>query len=126
MDDQIAVERDGFTATVTLNQPAKLNAVNLAMWDRLGEVFSDLDQDLDLRCIILRGSGERAFSVGADISEFEEHRNTADKAKHYGERTHGAMARITACRHPVIGWDQRPLRRRRPRDRDHRRPSDLQ
>ncbi|MGI9501923.1 MAG: enoyl-CoA hydratase-related protein [Geminicoccaceae bacterium] len=102
MDDQIAVERDGFTATVTLNQPAKLNAVNLAMWDRLGEVFSDLDQDLDLRCIILRGSGERAFSVGADISEFEEHRNTADKAKHYGERTHGAMARITACRHPVV------------------------
>jgi len=102
MDDRIAVDRDGFTATVTLNQPAKLNAVSLAMWDRLGEVFSELDQERDLRCIILQGSGERAFSVGADISEFELHRNTADKAKHYGERTHGAMSKITACRHPVI------------------------
>lgn len=102
MDDRITVDRDGFTATVTLNQPAKLNAVSLAMWDRLGEVFSELDQDLNLRCIILRGAGERAFSVGADISEFEEHRNSADKAKRYGARTHSAMAKIVACRHPVI------------------------
>ena len=102
MDDRITVDRDGFVATVTLNQPSKLNAVSLAMWDRLGEVFAELDQDLNLRCVVLRGAGERAFSVGADISEFEEHRNTADKAKHYGARTHGAMARIIACRHPVI------------------------
>lgn len=102
MTDGIMVERQDMTATVTLNQPAKLNAVSLAMWDRLGEVFSDLDQDLELRCIVLQGSGERAFSVGADISEFEEHRSTADKAKAYGKRTHAAMARIVNCRHPVI------------------------
>jgi enoyl-CoA hydratase/carnithine racemase len=102
MDERITVGRDGAIATVTLNQPEKLNAVSLAMWDSLGETFSELDQDLDLRCIILRGAGERAFSVGADISEFEEHRNTADKAKAYGKRTHGAMAKIVDCRHPVI------------------------
>lgn len=102
MPENILVERKGAVATVTLNQPAKLNAVNLAMWDRLGEVFSELDQDLDLRCIILSGAGERAFSVGADISEFEEHRSSADKAKAYGKRTHGAMNKITACRHPVV------------------------
>lgn len=102
MADNIEIERDGPVATVTLNQPAKLNAVSLAMWDRLGEVFSDLDQDLDLRCVVLKGAGEKAFSVGADISEFEEHRNTAAKAKAYGARTHGAMEKIVACRHPVI------------------------
>lgn len=102
MTDKVVVEREGMTATVTLYQPAKLNAVSLAMWDRLGEVFSDLDQDLDLRCIVLRGAGEKAFSVGADISEFEEHRSTAEQAKAYGARTHGAMEQIAACRHPVI------------------------
>ncbi|NJO36757.1 MAG: enoyl-CoA hydratase/isomerase family protein [Rhizobiales bacterium] len=102
MTDQIIVDRQGFTATVTLNQPAKLNAVSLAMWDRLGAAFSDLDRDQDLRCIILRGAGERAFSVGADISEFEEHRSTAEKARAYGRRTHAAMAAIVSCRHPVI------------------------
>lgn len=102
MTDQIIVDRQGHAATVTLNQPAKLNAVSLAMWDRLGEVFSDLDQDLDLRCIVLRGAGEKAFSVGADISEFEEHRSTADKARAYGKRTHAALSEIMNCRHPVI------------------------
>lgn len=102
MVELIDVEQRDTIATVTLNQPAKLNAVNLAMWDRLGEVFSDLDRDHDLRCIILRGAGERAFSVGADISEFELHRSTADKAKAYGKRTHGALQRITDCRHPVV------------------------
>ena len=102
MVEHIEVEQRDAIATVTLNQPEKLNAVNLAMWDRLGEVFSDLDQDLELRCIILRGAGERAFSVGADISEFEEHRSTAEKAKAYGRRTHGAMEKIVACRHPVV------------------------
>ena len=102
MTNNILVERNGAAATVTLNQPTKLNAVSLAMWDRLGEVFSDLDQDLDLRCIILQGAGEKAFSVGADISEFEEHRSSAKQAKAYGARTHGAMEKIVACRHPVI------------------------
>ncbi|MGI9420634.1 MAG: enoyl-CoA hydratase-related protein [Geminicoccaceae bacterium] len=102
MVELINVEQRDAIATVTLNQPAKLNAVSLAMWDRLGEVFSDFDQDLDLRCVILRGAGEKAFSVGADISEFEDHRSTAAKAKAYGARTHGAMARIVNCRHPVI------------------------
>ncbi len=102
MVELINVEQRDAIATVTLNQPAKLNAISLAMWDRLGEVFSDLDGDQDLRCIVLRGSGERAFSVGADISEFELHRSTADKAKRYGKRTHGALQKITDCRHPVI------------------------
>ena len=87
MTDTVILERKGLTATVTLNQPTKLNAVSLAMWDRLGQVFSELDQDLHLRCIVLRGAGERAFSVGADISEFEEHRSTEEKAKAYGGRT---------------------------------------
>lgn len=102
MTENIQVERRDAIATVILNQPDKLNAVSLAMWDRLGEVFSDLDQDLDLRCIVLRGAGAKAFSVGADISEFEEHRSSAEQAKAYGKRTHGAMERIVDCRHPVI------------------------
>ena len=102
MVELINVAQRDAIAIVTLNQPAKLNAVSLAMWDRLDEVFSGLDRDHDLRCIILRGAGERAFSVGADISEFEEHRSTADKARAYGKRTHDALERITDCRHPVI------------------------
>jgi enoyl-CoA hydratase/carnithine racemase len=102
MIERVVVERDGGIVTVTLNQESKLNAISLAMWDWIKEVFTELDQEQSLRCVILRGAGERAFSVGADISEFEEHRSTAAKARRYGKRTHGALERIIACRHPVI------------------------
>jgi enoyl-CoA hydratase len=102
MEPGILVERDGALATVTLNHPARLNAVNNAMWDRLGEVFAALDADEALRCVVLQGAGDKAFSVGADISEFEANRSTVEKARAYARRTHGAMARIVACRHPVV------------------------
>jgi len=102
MTELVLVEREGEIARVTLNQPAKLNAINNRMWSRLREVFGELDADPSLRCVILAGSDERAFSVGADISEFEENRSTIEKARRYHEHTHAAMQTITGCRHPVI------------------------
>jgi enoyl-CoA hydratase len=102
MTDLLLLERDGEIAKVTLNQPAKLNAINNLMWTRLREIFAELDGDASLRCVILAGSGDRAFSVGADISEFEENRSTIAKARQYHERTHSAMQAILRCRHPVI------------------------
>jgi enoyl-CoA hydratase len=102
MTELVDLQRDGDVATVTLNQPAKLNAVSNAMWDRLGEIFGQLDADPSVRCIVLTGAGEKAFSVGADISEFEENRSSVEQARAYGRRTHGAMARIAQCRHPVV------------------------
>ena len=102
MTELVLLEREGEIAKVTLNQPAKLNAINNRMWTRLREIFAELDADDGLRCIILAGAGDRAFSVGADISEFEENRSTIDKARRYHERTHAAMQAIFCCRHPVI------------------------
>ena len=102
MTDLVLLDRDGAIAKVTLNQPAKLNAVNNAMWRRLRELFAEFDADEGLRCVILTGATERAFSVGADISEFEDNRSTVDKARRYHERTHAAMHAIMHCRHPVI------------------------
>jgi enoyl-CoA hydratase/carnithine racemase len=102
MTDLVLLDRDGAIAKVTLNQPTRLNAVNIAMWRRLREIFAELDADDGLRCVILAGAAERAFSVGADISEFEDNRSTIDKARRYHERTHAAMQAILRCRHPVI------------------------
>ena len=67
-DIVVAVETNG-VATVTLNRPAKRNAVSLAMWRRLSEVFTELDGRDDVRVIILTGAGGH-FCAGADISEF--------------------------------------------------------
>jgi enoyl-CoA hydratase/carnithine racemase len=102
MSELVRLEREGEIARVTLDQPARLNAINNAMWRRLAEIFAALDADESLRCIIRGGAGDKAFSVGADISEFEENRSSVDKARRYHERTHRSLQAIACCRHPVI------------------------
>ena len=67
----VLVSRDADIATVTLNRPEKLNALTKPMWRRLGEVINELSADDSLRCIVVRGAGEKAFAPGNDISEFE-------------------------------------------------------
>ncbi len=61
---------DGLVAWVTLNRPQVLNAINMEMRDLLWESLQAAEQDPDVRAIIFRGTGDRAFSAGADISEF--------------------------------------------------------
>jgi enoyl-CoA hydratase len=102
MSDLVLLEREGEIARITLNQPAKLNAVNNRMWTRLGEILTELDADHGVRCIILGGSGDKAFSVGADISEFEQNRSSVDQARRYHEHTHRSLQALSCCRHPVI------------------------
>jgi enoyl-CoA hydratase/carnithine racemase len=57
-------------AWITLNRPEVLNAINLEMRDELWETMHAAEADPDIRVVIFRGAGERAFSAGADISEF--------------------------------------------------------
>jgi enoyl-CoA hydratase len=106
MSDNILVQRDGTIATVTLNNPNKLNALNLAMWQRLGNVISELDAEESLRCIVLRGAGDKAFASGADISEFANERASSSQANTYGEAIHVTMRAISDCRHPTVALIQ--------------------
>jgi enoyl-CoA hydratase/carnithine racemase len=57
-------------AIITLNRPELLNAINLEMRDELWETVQAAEADPDVRVVIFNGAGERAFSAGADISEF--------------------------------------------------------
>ncbi|MCI0839533.1 MAG: enoyl-CoA hydratase/isomerase family protein, partial [Chloroflexi bacterium] len=63
-------KRDGGVAWVTLNRPDVLNAINLQMRDELWELMHAVRDDPDVRVVVFKGAGERAFSAGADISEF--------------------------------------------------------
>ena len=102
MPGEIHVLRDGPIATVTLSNPGKLNALDLAMWKRLGQAMRELDRDKALRCVVLRGAGNEAFAAGADISEFEKTRNNSKTARKYGEQLEETMGAIAACRHPTV------------------------
>ena len=60
----------GHIACWTLNRPQQLNALNGALIDALGKMVDDVQQRDEVRCVVLTGSGEKAFVAGADIKEF--------------------------------------------------------
>ena len=102
MEETIVVQRDGALVTVVLNRPDKLNALTRAMWAQIGQVFDQLHADEELRCIVMRGAGTKAFAPGNDISEFETERASAAQARGYGEDMRRAIEAIGRCRHPVV------------------------
>ncbi|GIK88515.1 MAG: enoyl-CoA hydratase [Betaproteobacteria bacterium] len=102
MTATIRVERDGPIATVVLDRPEKLNALTRAMWGQLGETIDALSADDALRCIVLRGAGERAFSPGNDIGEFATERSDKAQAAAYGKVMHRTIASLARCRHPLV------------------------
>jgi len=102
MSGEILLARSGDIATVTLSNPDKLNALGLGSWTRLGEAMRELDADKSLRCIVIRGAGDKAFAAGADISEFETTRRNPKLAKKYGAALEATMGAIARCRHPIV------------------------
>jgi enoyl-CoA hydratase/carnithine racemase len=91
MSGDVLLARDGGIVTVTLSAPERRNALNVFMWRKLGEVLSELDSDDSVRCVVLRGDGDEAFAAGADISEFETERSTAEQARAYALKTHSTL-----------------------------------
>ncbi len=67
MTDAVLVNRDMDVATVTLNRPERMNALDKAMWMQLGAVLRELDADESLRCIVLRGAGGKALAASRKI-----------------------------------------------------------
>jgi enoyl-CoA hydratase/carnithine racemase len=102
MTDAILISRDGGVATLVLNRPDKLNAMTKAMWIGIAEAMERFSADDSLRCVVLRGAGEKAFAAGADIAEFASERADKQQARAYGALIDEAMTAVTACRHPTI------------------------
>jgi len=102
MMELIQVMREGPIATVVLNRPEKLNALTRSMWQALGESIGALSADDALRCVIVRGAGERAFSPGNDIAEFSVARANKAQAIEYGRIMHATAKALAECRHPLV------------------------
>ena len=101
-DDTILVARDADVATVTLNRPDKLNALTKVMWRGLGNAIADLSGEAGLRCIVIRGAGERAFSPGNDIGEFAHERANREQAGAYGTVMHATAHALAECPIPLV------------------------
>ena len=104
MQEIVLVEVAQGIALLTLNRPAKLNALSYAMIDRLMQLLDSFETAAEVRAIILTGAGERAFSAGADIFEFSESVRAGANAavRDFVRRGQALTARLEAYGKPVI------------------------
>ena len=98
----VTLARDGEIATLTLDNPGKLNAIDLAMWQQLAAHLVDVAADDTVRCLVLRGAGHDAFAAGGDLEEFVTGRATLDQALHYHGQVAAALNAIADCPHPTV------------------------
>ena len=97
----LLVEADNACATVTLNRPRVLNAMNAEMLRELEAAFTAFAGDPAIRAVLLRGAGGKAFAAGADISELAA-ADTADAGEELARRAQRVLSRIEKLGKPVI------------------------
>lgn len=100
-NDAVLLEKDGAIATITVNRPDVLNAINYDVFDGLEAAVEDVAQDKSVRVVVITGAGEKAFVAGADISILE----TLDPftGQEYCQRGQAVYSKIEKLGKPVIG-----------------------
>jgi len=98
--ETLVYEVKDFVATVTLNRPQVLHALNAKVFDELEDIFTDMDENRAVRVVLLTGAGEKAFAAGADIKELAQtdESSGAEKAR----RGQEVLSLIESCGKPVI------------------------
>jgi enoyl-CoA hydratase len=99
-DTSLLLEKDGALATITFNNPKALNALTVATFYRLEELLDQLEQDADVRVVILTGAGDKAFIAGGDIGHLAT--LDADGARQFALLAQRVIDRIEAFPKPVI------------------------
>lgn len=102
LTDRILVRREGAVGWLVFNNPERRNAVSLDMWQAIAQVLADFEADAGVRAVVLAGAGDKAFASGADISQFEKHRATADDVQRYDQTSGAAMQRLKSLDKPTI------------------------
>jgi enoyl-CoA hydratase/carnithine racemase len=106
--EKMIAQIEGPIGWIQFNNPARRNAVSLDMWAAIPLILDRFENDPAVRVIVLRGVGETAFVSGADISQFEQARSSAEGNVQYEHAVDEASRRLHACPKPTIamihGW----------------------
>lgn len=103
MPGTVQLEIHDDVATITLDNPGRLNAIDSHMWRQLQAHLATAVAEPGLRCVILRGAGHLAFAAGGDIEEFLTVRATVDDALHYHDTlVASALEAIRQCPIPTV------------------------
>ena len=96
----IKLKKKRHTAWIMLNRPDKLNAINDVMLDELSEAIDRLEEDADVRCVVIAGDGERAFSAGGDLTEVR--RLTPEMAAEFSVKGQQVFGKLEEMSKPVV------------------------
>lgn len=102
MPANIYVELEDGVATIVLNRPEERNAISYEGWLELRRLAKEIGTDEQIRVVVLRGTGEKAFSAGADIKDFDRFRTDSEQAKKYQTAFDAAVDAIEAIPVPTI------------------------
>lgn len=102
MTTEVHVEVTTPIATVRLDRPEKHNVLTVRGWRALAEALEGLSARDDLGCIVVCGTGGRAFSAGSDIAGFPSERDTPEDAETYSDAIAAALRAVRCCRHPTV------------------------
>jgi len=94
----------GPVARLTIDNPARRNAMTLAMWAALPELVRRAEADPGVRVILVRGAGDTAFCAGADISQFSDNRSSAAEGQAYDAAVHAAQTALFAAEKPTVAY----------------------
>ena len=96
----VLLEKDGAIAIVTLNRPEAMNSISVALRTRLCEIMAQIEQDDDVRVVIVTGAGERAFCAGLDLKELGQKGMASSDDRQ--DRSVNPIMAIETCKKPVI------------------------
>ncbi len=100
--DKMIAEKEGGIGWMIYNNPARLNAISLEMQEAIPTILDRFQTDPEVRVVVMRGNGGKAFVSGADISEFEKQRSTALARRAYDRAGGRAFASFAALEKPLI------------------------
>ena len=100
--EKMIAQKEGAIGWMTFNNPARRNAISVAMWEAVPVILDDFEQDDAIKVIVLKGAGDQAFISGADISEFEQQRASTEAVGRYEELAESAGKRLKECPKPVV------------------------
>jgi enoyl-CoA hydratase len=100
--DKMIAEKDGGIGWMIFNNPARRNATSLEMWEAVDTIITDFATDDSIRVVVMKGAGDKAFVAGADISQFETARSSAEAAEAYAEVSARARTAMESLEKPLI------------------------
>lgn len=102
LTDKLIAKKEGSIGWIVFNNPDRHNATSYEMWQSLPSVLEAYVADPEVRAIVIKGAGEKAFSAGADISQFKEMRTGPEAVEEYNSAADAANQALRSCAKPTI------------------------